>query len=103
MGNKDKIYGIETVKVTGRGDRPDRVSRVVGHLDYLKQYFNYTLEIGRSWNSKIKYINDIKTIKSLESNLQKSFEEKESACYDRTSVSVVAPSAEELQECLCRG
>jgi len=58
------------------------------NLDEAKAYFSYTLEIGRSWNKKIKHITDIKTPKSFVSNLQKSYEAKEACCYDRTNVSL---------------
>ena len=57
---------------------------VTGTLEELTNYFSYTLECGASWNKKIKQ--HPKTIKSLISNLNKSFEEKEAACYNRTSV-----------------
>lgn len=58
-------------------------------VDELKQYFGYTLEIGRSWNSKIKHPSDIKTIKQLMTALEKSYEEKESACYNRTCLTLI--------------
>jgi len=57
---------------------------VEGTLEELKQYFGYALEIGNSWNSKIN--KNPKTIKSFISNLQKSYEEKEASCYERTFV-----------------
>jgi hypothetical protein len=58
-------------------------------LEDLKDYFGYTLEVGRSWNSKIKHPNDIKTIKQFMTALEKSFYEKEAACYDRTSLTLI--------------
>jgi hypothetical protein len=57
---------------------------VTGDLTYLLQYFSYTLECGASWNRKINRYP--KTIKSFISNLQKSYEEKEASCYNRTHV-----------------
>jgi molybdopterin converting factor small subunit len=91
MKNKtEKIYVIITNK--------NRESRAVGTLEYLKKYFGYTLEVGRSWNNKIKWPGDIKTIKSLESNLQKSYEEKEAQTFNRTMVSIGTPTEEEIAE-----
>lgn len=79
---KEKTYKI-LVSHTKRGDKT-----VEGTLDYLtNQYFGYTLEIGQSWNKKIQ--RHPKTIKSFISSLQKSYEEKESACYERTFVSLI--------------
>ena len=79
---KEKTYKI-LVSHTRRGD-----STVEGTLDYLtNQYFGYTLECGHSWDKKIQRYP--KTIKSFVSNLQKSYAEKESACYERTFVSLV--------------
>jgi len=59
---------------------------VTGDLPYLLGYFRYTLEIGNSYNKKINRYP--KTIGSFISNLQKSYEEKEACCYDRTDVSL---------------
>jgi len=57
---------------------------IEGTLEYLIGYFSYTLEIGNSWNYKIS--RNPKTIKSFVSNLQKSFEEQEACCYERTNI-----------------
>ena len=57
---------------------------VTGSLEYLLQYFSYTLECGASWNSKINRFP--KTIKSFLKNLQASYAEKEASCYNRTFV-----------------
>lgn len=79
---KEKTYKVK-IEHTRRGERI-----VEGTLDYLvNQYFGYTLEIGNSWNKKITRYP--KTIKSFVSNLQKSYEEKEAQCYERTFVSLV--------------
>jgi hypothetical protein len=79
---KEKEYTI-IISNSGRaGDKPDR--EVTGTLDYLKQYFSYTIEIGCSWNSKINRYP--KTIKSLMKTLEMSYDEKEGACYNRTSL-----------------
>lgn len=83
----NKVFTIQTTKVTGRGDRPNRVNTQTGTVEELTQYFSYTLEIGNSWNNKIS--RNPKTIKSLVSNLQKSYDEKEGSCYDRTSVKLI--------------
>ena len=61
-----------------------RDSEISGTLEELQEYFDYTFEVGCSWNSKI--IRKPKTIKSFISNLQKSYEEKEGACFERTFV-----------------
>ena len=74
-----KTYKIEKIY-------KGRETIIEGDLEYLKNYFSYTLEIGRSWNKKIKHISDIKTIKSFITNLEKSFDEKEASCYERTSI-----------------
>lgn len=79
---KEKTY---TIKKEYKG----RESLIEGTLDYLKGYFGYTLEIGRSRNKKIKHPDDIKTINSFLSNLEKSYDEKEAACYERTSIELV--------------
>ena len=64
--------------------RKGRESKISGTLEELQEYFDYTFDDGCSWNSKI--IRKPKTIKSFISNLQKSYEEKEGACYERTFV-----------------
>lgn len=51
-----------------------RTSEVTGTLEELTKYFSYTLECGNSWNSKINRYP--KTIKSLVSNINKSYDEK---------------------------
>lgn len=75
-----KIYTV--IKRNSKG----RVDEVQGTLEELISYFGYTLEVGHSWNSKIQ--TNPKTIKSFINNLSKSYDEKESACYHRTSVSL---------------
>ena len=77
-----KIYKIEK-------EYKGRTNIIEGDLDYLKDYFSYTFEIGRSWNKKIKHPSEIKTIKSFMTNLQKSFDEKEGSCYERTSINLL--------------
>ena len=57
---------------------------VTGTIEYLTEYFGYTLEVGYSCNSKIN--TKPKTIKSLVTNLNKSFYEKECNCYERTFI-----------------
>lgn len=79
---KTKIYKIQkTYK--------NRETIIEGDLEYFKNYFSYTLEIGRSWNKKIKHPSEIKTIKSFITNLEKSYDEKEGACYERTSINLI--------------
>ena len=75
-----KTPKTHTVIKTYRG----RTDEVQGTLEELISYFGYTLEVGHSWNSKIK--TKPTTIKSFISNLQKSYEEKEASCFERTFV-----------------
>jgi hypothetical protein len=83
-----KLYNIQMSR-SGRGSS-DRISETGPRtVDALKQYFGYTLEIGRSWNRKIKHPDEIKTIKQLMTALEKSYEEKESACYTRTDLTLI--------------
>jgi hypothetical protein len=83
-----KLYNIQMSRY-GRGSS-DSVSETGPHtIDELKQYFGYTLEIGRSWNRKIKHPSEIKTIKQLMTALEKSYEEKEANCYARTSLTLI--------------
>jgi hypothetical protein len=70
--------------------RDDRV--VEGDLAYLINYFSYTLLIGNSHKSSIS--TNPKTIKSLVNNLNKSFNIKEAACYERTYIDLVTESNE---------
>lgn len=79
---KEKTYKVR-ITHDRRGERI-----VEGTLHYLvNQYFGYTLEIGHSHNARIQ--RHPKTIKSFISNLQRSYDEKEAACYDRTFVELV--------------
>jgi hypothetical protein len=93
INKKPKIYTIQTRKSYCRVQREDSVNVTTGTIEELSKYFGYTLEIGNSWNRKIKRYPT--TIKALEKNLQMSYEEKEASCYDRTSVSVIETSEEE--------
>lgn len=78
---------VKTYKIRKEYKGKERI--IEGTLDYLKDYFSYTLEVGRSWNNKIKHISEIKTIKSFISNLEKSYSEKEGSCYERTSIELI--------------
>jgi len=61
------------------------IERVItGTIEELVDYFSYTFEIGHSYNSKIN--KSPKTIKSFMNNLQKSLDEKEGACFERTKI-----------------
>ena len=73
------------IEISGRRD----AIKEFENLDEAKNYFSYTYEVGRSWNKKIKPINEIKTAKSFVSNLQKCYEAKEADCYSRTFVSLI--------------
>lgn len=54
----------------------------VGTIAQLSDAFGYTLECGHSWNHRIKRESEIKTVKSLVSNLNKSYRETMGGCYD---------------------
>jgi len=75
-----KIYKIRQI-------RKKREKIIEGTLQELIDYFGYTLEIGNSWNNKINM--NPKTIKTFMSNLIKSYEEKEGACFERTYIELV--------------
>ena len=63
-----KNYTISYRRVRFMG--PDRPAKVVsGTLDYLIDYFRYTLDCGRSWDAKVN--TNPKTGASLVSNLNK--------------------------------
>jgi hypothetical protein len=79
MPKQVKTYKIQ---ISGRRDKV-----VEGTLEYLKQYFGYTLEVGHSWNPRIT--KNPTTIKSFVSNLQRSYAVQEANCYSRTYVSLV--------------
>ena len=70
-----------------RQTRKGRETIVEGTLDRLIDYYSYTLEIGASWNRTIN--RNPKTIRSFMTNLKKSLDEKEGACYERTSVELI--------------
>lgn len=63
--------------------RHDRRTLWVGTLAQMTDAFSYTLECGNSWNHKIKTAREIKTLKSLVSNLNKSVDETQGGCFDR--------------------
>ena len=75
-----KTYKIEHT-------RKGRTKIIEGTLRELIEYFSYTLEVGNSWNKKIN--RNPKTIQSFISNLKKSYDEKEGACYERTHIELV--------------
>jgi hypothetical protein len=77
----DKVYKV--LKVDQRG----KELTIEGTLDYLKQYFSYTLLIGNQENPKIK--KDPKNIKEFMTALQKSYSAKEAACVGRTFVDLI--------------
>jgi hypothetical protein len=84
----EKTYRVKITKTYSRQNREDSERIVEGTLDYLKKdYFGYTLEVGKSWNKKINI--DPKTISSFITNLQNSYSEKESDSYDRTFVELL--------------
>lgn len=75
-----KTYSIQKT-------RGNKVNVVTGTIIELTKHFSYTLEVGYSYNNKI--LKKPTTIKSLISNLIKSFEITEGACYNRTSITLL--------------
>jgi hypothetical protein len=75
-----KTYTIRTT-------RNDRSMTFTGTVQELTEKFGYTLECGNSWNHRIN--RNPTTIKSLVSNLEKSYDAKERACYTRTQVELI--------------
>lgn len=55
----------------------------VGTLAQMTDAFSYKLSCGNSWNPKIKTASEIKTLKSLVSNLNKSVDETQGGCFER--------------------
>jgi hypothetical protein len=80
MAKTDKIY-----KVTISNSGKDHSRDTAGTVTELTQYFSYVLEIGNSWNNKIKR-GPFTNINALLNNVNKSYAEKEAACFNRTSV-----------------
>jgi hypothetical protein len=62
----------------------DKETAFEGTLDELIQVFSYTLECGHSWNHKIN--KHPTTLKSLVSNINKSYKETQGACYNQDYV-----------------
>lgn len=67
--------------------RRDKTREVEGTLEELTRYFSYTLEVGKSYDYRIN--TKPKTIKSLMSNLNRSFRIKEGCCYDQTTINLI--------------
>lgn len=60
---------------------------IEGTLEYLTNYFSYTLEVGASYNRKVNC--HPRTITSLMSNLKKALDIQEGCCYERTYLEVI--------------
>ena len=75
----DKTYKVQ---ISGKKDK-----EVEGTLEYLKEYFSYTLLLGHQENKKIK--TEFKNIREFMTALQKSYTEIERASYNRTFVDLV--------------
>lgn len=77
------------VKTYYRISGENRVTETTGNLDYLKEYFGYTLECGRSWqyekgNQKIPSNNSIKSAKTLVKALNNSESNRSRNGYSNT-------------------
>ena len=77
--NAAKVY---TLKWERRGSERS----TSGTVEQLTRYFGYTLECGNSYNPKIN--RKPKTIKALVSAINRSYEETQASCYERTYVYV---------------
>lgn len=71
-----------------RQNMPDALKVVTGTVEEITAYFGYTLECGNSWNKKIN--KNPKTIKSLVTNINNSYNETQSGCYKRTFVQQIS-------------
>jgi len=80
----DKKPKVKTYKINSYHRGRERI--VEGTLEYLTDYFGYTLECGNSWNKKIN--RHPSTISSLISNINKSYSETMGSCYDPDYVSM---------------
>jgi len=80
MKANEKIFSIKK-------EKNNRETIITGTLSYLINYFSYTLEVGNSYNKKIN--RNPKNIKSFITNLEKALDEKESCCFDRTSITLL--------------
>lgn len=79
---KTKAPKLVALVSTHRGRR----TLYCGTVAQLAKSFRYTLECGASWNHKIKTANEITTLKSLVSNINKSYDETQGGCFDRDHV-----------------
>ena len=68
-------------------DQKSRERIVEGTLQELIKYYSYVLEIGFSYDKKIKL--KPTTIQSFMSNLKKAYGMKEGCCYGRTFIELL--------------
>jgi len=87
MSKVAKTFKIEHSSWSRSGR--ERKTIYEGTVEDLAGSFSYTLEIGNSWNSKIKLAGNIKSISSLISNINKAFDEKNANNYATDSVTLV--------------
>jgi len=92
--SQEKLYTVQTKRITGRGSDRDSINIVTGTLEELTKYFSYTLEVGASWNKKVNRWP--KSFKGFMNSLQLAYEEKEAACYNRTYVSMLPTTEKEI-------
>jgi hypothetical protein len=81
-----KTYKIQKIRDFGLQNRPTETTEIEGTLEYLIDYFSYTLQCGNSWNKKIKRVP--KTIKSFITNVNDSFREIQRG-YNSTRVKLI--------------
>lgn len=75
--------------------RKGRTTEITNTLPELIKYFSYTLEVGHSYNSKIKL--QPTTIQSFITNIEKSLNEKEGACFERTFIELKATTNPKIE------
>ena len=81
----DEIYSFGIVNISFYQGKKFIESRPQGFIKLMNSsYLGYTLTCGHSWKNSINP--NPKTIKSLIKNLQNSFAEIESACFQRTQL-----------------
>lgn len=78
-------YIIKVERDRGQGRTSTRY--VIGSVEDLVSYFGYTLEIGNSYKRSIN--RNPKTIKQFMKAIIASYNEKEAALYNRTSIDLV--------------
>lgn len=80
---RKKVYILHKREYRTRGSREEDW---IGTVDQLRDAFGYTLEVGHSHNSRIN--RNPTTARSLETNLNKSYDVKYGSTYTSVSVDI---------------